>query len=59
MKGLKDNVYPKIIMAKESSLQRLKLYSFKLDALLEITQAINANLSINGLLDRYRGILAG
>jgi sigma-B regulation protein RsbU (phosphoserine phosphatase) len=44
-------------MAKESSQQRLKLYSFKLDALLEITQAINANLSINGLLDRYRHIL--
>jgi sigma-B regulation protein RsbU (phosphoserine phosphatase) len=44
-------------MARESSSQRLKLYSFKLDALLEITQAINANLSINGLLDKYRGIL--
>jgi sigma-B regulation protein RsbU (phosphoserine phosphatase) len=44
-------------MAKGSSSPRLKLYSFKLDALLEITQAINANLSIDGLLDRYRGIL--
>ena len=44
-------------MARESSQQRLKLYSFKLDALLEITQAINANLSITGLLDKYRGIL--
>jgi len=44
-------------MAKESSLQRLKLLSFKLNALLEITQAINANLSIDGLLDRYRGML--
>jgi sigma-B regulation protein RsbU (phosphoserine phosphatase) len=44
-------------MARESSSQRLKLYSFKLDALLEITQAINANLSIDGLLDRYRGML--
>jgi sigma-B regulation protein RsbU (phosphoserine phosphatase) len=44
-------------MPRESSSQRMKLYSFKLDALLEITQAINANLSIDGLLDRYRGIL--
>jgi sigma-B regulation protein RsbU (phosphoserine phosphatase) len=44
-------------MAKRSSSPRLKLYSFKLDALLEITQAINANLSIDGLLDRYKGIL--
>ncbi len=44
-------------MAKKSSLQRLKLYSFKLNALLEITQAINANLSIEELLDKYRSIL--
>lgn len=44
-------------MAKKSSLQRLKLYSFKLNSLLEITQAINANLSIEELLDKYRGIL--
>ncbi|KPK84516.1 MAG: hypothetical protein AMS27_09700 [Bacteroides sp. SM23_62_1] len=44
-------------MANKSSLQRLKLYSFKLNSLLEITQAINANLSIEELLDRYRGIL--
>jgi sigma-B regulation protein RsbU (phosphoserine phosphatase) len=44
-------------MAKKSSLQRLKLYSFKLNALLEITQAINANLSIDELLDKYRSIL--
>ena len=44
-------------MANKSSLQRLKLYSFKLNSLLEITQAVNANLSIEELLDRYRGIL--
>lgn len=44
-------------MAKKSSLQRLKLYSFKLNSLLEITQAINANLSIEELLDKYRSIL--
>jgi len=44
-------------MANKSSLQRLKLYSFKLNSLLEITQAINANLSIEELLDKYRGIL--
>jgi sigma-B regulation protein RsbU (phosphoserine phosphatase) len=44
-------------MAKKSSLQRLKLYSFKLNALLEITKAINANLSIDELLDKYRSIL--
>jgi len=39
------------------SFKRLKLYSFKLNSLLEITQAINANLSVNELLDKYRSIL--
>ena len=44
-------------MAEKSSFKRLKLYSFKLNALLEITQAINENLSGEELLDRYRSIL--
>ena len=44
-------------MAEKSSFKRLKLYSFKLNALLEITQAINENLSVEELLDRYRSIL--
>ena len=44
-------------MAEKSSFKRLKLYSFKLNALLEITQAINENLSVEQLLDRYRSIL--
>ena len=45
-------------MADKSSFKRLKLYSFKLNALLEITQAINENLSVEGLLDRYKAILS-
>jgi hypothetical protein len=44
-------------MAEKASFKRLKLYSFKLNALLEITQAINENLSGEELLDRYRSIL--
>lgn len=44
-------------MAEKSSFKRLKLYSFKLNALLEITKAINENLSVEELLDRYRFIL--
>jgi len=45
-------------MADKSSFKRLKLYSFKLNALLEITQAINENLSVEELLDRYKAILS-
>ena len=45
-------------MADKSSFKRLKLYSFKLNALLEITQAINENLSGEELLDRYKAILS-
>ena len=45
-------------MADKSSFKRLKLYSFKLNALLEITQAINENLSIEELLNRYKAILS-
>jgi sigma-B regulation protein RsbU (phosphoserine phosphatase) len=44
-------------MADKASFKRLKLYSFKLNALLEITQAINDNLSISHLLKRYESIL--
>ena len=44
-------------MSEKASFKRLKLYSFKLNALLEITQAINDNLSISHLLKRYETIL--
>ena len=44
-------------MAEKASFKRLKLYSFKLNALLEITQAINENLPAGGLLKRYESIL--
>ena len=44
-------------MSDKASFKRLKLYSFKLNALLEITQAINDNLSISHLLKRYETIL--
>ena len=44
-------------MADKSSFNRLKLYSFKLKALLEITKAINENLSGEELLERYKSIL--
>jgi sigma-B regulation protein RsbU (phosphoserine phosphatase) len=40
-----------------TSLRRLKLFSFKLNVLLEITQAINENLSQEELLKRYEKIL--
>lgn len=44
-------------MSDKASFKRLKLFSFKLNALLEITQAINDNLSISHLLKRYETIL--
>lgn len=44
-------------MVEKASFKRLKLYSFKLNALLEITQAINENLSGRELLKRYESIL--
>jgi sigma-B regulation protein RsbU (phosphoserine phosphatase) len=44
-------------MADQASFKRLKLSTFKLNALLEITQAINENLSISQLLKRYEIIL--
>ncbi len=42
-----------------TSLKRLKLFSFKLNVLLDITQAINENLSQEELLQRYVNILRG
>ncbi|HEY4785990.1 MAG TPA: SpoIIE family protein phosphatase [Bacteroidales bacterium] len=44
-------------MSEKSSLKRLQVFNFKLNALLEITQAINANLSVSDLLARYQHIL--
>ena len=44
-------------MSDKASFKRLKLFSFKLNALLEITQAINDNLSVSHLLKRYETIL--
>jgi len=40
-----------------TSLKRLQLFSFKLNVLLEVTQAINENLPQEELLDRYEKIL--
>jgi sigma-B regulation protein RsbU (phosphoserine phosphatase) len=44
-------------MIEKASLKRLQIFNFKLNALLEITQAINANLSVPELLERYKNIL--
>lgn len=44
-------------MNEKVSLKRLQVFNFKLNALLEITQAINANLSVCDLLLRYQQIL--
>jgi phosphoserine phosphatase RsbU/P len=44
-------------MGEKISLKRLQVYNFKLNALLEITQAINSNLSVTELLTRYQNIL--
>jgi sigma-B regulation protein RsbU (phosphoserine phosphatase) len=44
-------------MGEKISLKRLQVYNFKLNALLEITQAINSNLSVADLLKRYQNIL--
>jgi len=41
----------------QSKIKRLKLFSFKLNSLLSITKAINANLSTEDLLERYEKIL--
>jgi len=42
---------------KTESHSRLQISNFKLNSLLEITQAINENLTIQDLLDRYKRIL--
>lgn len=42
---------------KSTSLKRLQISNFKLNSLLEITNAINENLSIDDLLLRYKKIL--
>jgi sigma-B regulation protein RsbU (phosphoserine phosphatase) len=44
-------------MTDKNSLRRLQLFNFKLNALLEITQAINSNLPVDELLHRYQDIL--
>jgi len=44
-------------MSEKASLKRLQLSHFKLDSLLNITQAINENLSTEGLLKRYEKII--
>jgi sigma-B regulation protein RsbU (phosphoserine phosphatase) len=42
---------------KTSFLKRLQISNFKLNSLLEITNAINENLSVDDLLKRYKKIL--
>ena len=44
-------------MGDNASIKRLKLTTFKLRSLLNITQAINENLSQEDLLSRYKSIL--
>jgi sigma-B regulation protein RsbU (phosphoserine phosphatase) len=44
-------------MSEKASLKRLQLSNFKLEALLDISQAINENLSTEGLLRRYEKII--
>jgi len=41
----------------QAKIKRLQLFSFKLNSLLSITQAINANLDTESLLGRYEKIL--
>ncbi len=44
-------------MASKSSIRRLKFCNFKLEALLEITNAINSNYTVKELLSTYEQIL--
>lgn len=44
-------------MATKASIKRLKLSKFKLNSILEITRAINENLTIDELLERYQKLL--
>ena len=45
------------MLDKSTSHKRLQISNFKLNSLLEITQAINENLTMENLLDRYKKIL--
>lgn len=47
----------KNMKAKKSSVDRLRISKFKLDALLDITLSINANLPTEELLSKYESIL--
>lgn len=42
---------------EKASLKKLKIINFKLNALLEITQAINANMPVGDLLTLYKNII--
>ena len=42
---------------KTTSIDRLRISKFKLDALLDITLSINANLPTEELLSKYESIL--
>lgn len=44
-------------MTRKSSRNRLQMSRYKLDALLDITQSINANLPAEELLKKYESIL--
>lgn len=44
-------------MSEKTSIKRFKLITFKLRSLLNITQAINENLTQKELLSRYEAIL--
>lgn len=44
-------------MIEKASLKKLKIINFKLNALLEITQAINSNMPVGELLQLYKNIL--
>jgi len=44
-------------MVLKSSIKKLKFCNFKLEALLEITNAINSNLSVDEILKTYKQIL--
>jgi len=45
------------MVSENASLRKLNLSNFKLNSLLEVTQAINENLPIDGLLNQYEKIL--
>jgi len=45
------------MVSQNASLRKLNLSNFKLNSLLDLTQAINVNLSTAGLLEKYENIL--